>query len=428
MSIEFKFKKALTGWIESFVITILFLIIGQAFNDPLSLKSYFHWIWFAPVVIALRYGLWPSQFSIILLLTYYLYRYPTDFNSIPLQLFTLGGFLLTLLCVIFQKDWSNKISSSEKISDYLQKRIQSTAYAYKIMLLTYRKLEHEYIGKPVTIRSSLIELHELMFRNEEASHKTVLTRFLNIASLLCSIDVGGIFPVKNNEIIPTPISALGTLVQPQQNDFLIQESIEKSKLTYVTVKEILKGHSSQYLIVAPFLDQENNIYALLIIQEMPFLRLNEDNIETLNLLIQYFAEGTSVKNATLILTRFPDCTVEFANELQRLTNLQKATKRDSALVAFQFSDTPHKDNYLFTIKNEKRGIDTTWETKIGKNIFLLVLMPFTNIYGVDSYKIRINKILSNDFNITLGSKEIKFKHCQISSFQDPIHILQDLLS
>lgn len=428
MLTEFKFKKSLIEWIESLVITLLFLIMSEIVNDPLSLKSYFPWIWFAPVVIALRYGLWPSQFSILLLLISYLYRYPTDLYSIHLQLFTLGGFLLTLACVIYQSIWLNKITSSDKISDYLQKRILSTAYAYKIMLLAYRGLEHEYIARPITIRSSLNELRELMARSDEAAQEVILTRFLNILALRCSIDVCGIFPVKNNSLVTTPITSIGKLVQPQQNDFLIQESIEKSKLAYVSIQEILKGHSSQYLVVAPFLDQEDKIYALLIIQEMPFLKLNEDNLETLNLLIQYFVESKIVKNANLILEKFPDCTVNFANELQRLANLQKITKKNSGVAAFIFSDTPHKENYLFTVKEEKRGIDTIWEKRVGKNIFLLVLMPFTDMYGIENYKIRINKILSNNFNVTLDTKEIKFKSYQVSSFHDPIHLLQDLLS
>ena len=64
------------GCIESLVITALFLIASKFLHDPLFLKSPFPWIWFAPVIVALTYGLGPAILSIVFFLGVYLYFHP----------------------------------------------------------------------------------------------------------------------------------------------------------------------------------------------------------------------------------------------------------------------------------------------------------------------------------------------------------------
>ena len=397
-------------------------------QDPLSLKSPFPWIWFAPVLIALRYGLWPSQLSILLILFSYLYQDQTPLFTIPLQLFTLGGFLLTIICALFQNSWSRKVKDSDEISNYLQQRIQTIAYAYKVTVLAYKRLEQSYIVKPVTIRSSLGELREMLASNNNSLLNNVAHRFLNLLAVQCSLEIAAIFPVKNNQIIPRAITAIGKIKSPNKNDFLIKECIGNATITYVKAKEMAKGNVSDFLIVAPFVNQENEIYALLIIEEMPFLSLNDENIETINLLLQYFLEGNTVKNAELILKQYPDCPVLFVNELQRLMNLQKNTKQDSVIVAFLFLPHLHQDDYLFRLKQEKRGLDTFWETSLDNKKILCLLMPLTKHAGIESYKIRVNNLLEKEFQITLNNDEIKFKTCLLSSFNNPIDLIQDLLN
>ena len=410
------------------MISSLFITVSLILQDPLSLKSPFPWIWFSPVLIALRYGLYTSQLSILLLLSSYLYSDQTPLFNIHFQLFILGGFLLTIVCVMFQNNWLRRIKDSNGISSYLQKRIQTIAYAYKVTLLAYQRLEQSYIVKPVTIRSSLGELREMQANNNNYLQKEIVERFLNIVALHCSLEIAGIFSVKYNQINSKPIVAIGKMKSPKKNDFLIQECIKISSITYVKANNMAKGRVSDFLIVAPFINQEDEIYALLIVEAMPFLSLNDENIETINLLLQYFLEGNTVKNAELMLKQYPDSSVLFANELQRLMNLQKNTKQDSAMVAFFFLPHPHQDDYLFRLKQEKRGLDSFWETTQGNNKILLLLMPITPRAGIESYRIRINNLLEREFQIVLNQNEIKFKTSQLSSFNNPIHLIQDLLT
>ena len=423
-----KTKKMFSPWIESLVISLLFIVISEMLHDPLSLKSPFPWIWFAPVLIALRYGLWPSQFSLLLLLFSYLNKDPTPLTTIPFQLFILGGFVLTMVCIMFQIGWSKRVNDSNKVSKYLQKRIQTIAYSYKIVSLAYQRIEQNYIIKPVSIRSSLAELRELLAKNNERQYEHIYNRLLNILALQCSLEIAAIFPVKNNQVIGDSIVSIGKINLPKPNDYLIKECIQNKAITYVKAKEILNNKTTDNLVVAPFINQENQIYALLVIEAMPFLSLTDENIETINLLLQYFLEGNTVRNADIILKQYPDCPVTFANELQRLTNLQKNTGQDSSVVAFILLQNPKQDDYLFRLQQEKRGIDSSWEVIQNNKKILLILMPITYHAGIEGYKMRINITLENEFGTSLNKDNIRFKSCQISSLTNPVILLRDLLN
>jgi polysaccharide biosynthesis protein PelD len=423
-----KKEHVMLGWLESLVLTAILIVVSIRLHNPLFLESSFPWIWFAPVLIGLRYGLGPAILSIILFLSFYLYDHEEQIHTIPFQLFVLGGFLLTLLCVIYQKSWERKIRYSEQISHYLQNRIQTTAHAYKTALLAYQHLEHSLISKPVTLRSSLEELRELLAKSHDKLEPEMLSRFLNILASNCGLEAAAIFPVTNKHNLSEPIAAIGIVKAPSQNNFLIQECMKRQAITYITTKQYLKEDWDNYLIVAPFIDQNNEVYALLAVQEMPFLKLNKDTIENIDLFVNYFTEGNTDKNADLILEKYPDCHVDFANELQRLVKLQKNTKHDSAMSAFFFLDNPHREEFIFLIKQEIRGIDTYWETSKNDKNILLILMPLSNRLNLESYKNRIDNLLLKKFHIELNGKEIQFKSCLISSFKNPLELIEDMLN
>ena len=114
--------------------------------------------------------------------------------------------------------------------------------------------------------------------------------------------------------------------------------------------------------------------------------------------------------------------------MQRLSVVQQNTHQDSAVVAFWFARHPHQEEYLFKLKQEKRGIDTLWETHQGEIKILMVLMPLSNRFNVESYRARIDDIFLKEFNIRLNEAEVRCKSGLISSFPNPLALINDLLS
>jgi hypothetical protein len=417
----------ITRWFETLLITALFILASQLLDDPLSLNSNYPWIWFAPVLVALRYGLWTSQISILILLVMYLYKDPAPIFQSQLQLFILGGFLMTVTCALFHKSWSKKINDHSEIAHYLQTKIQSIANTYRLLSLAHKNLEQQYIKQPVTLRSSLNELREMLAKSTVNSQEMMFDRLINIVALHCSLEIAGIFAVKNNRIIPNAIVSIGHIKSPKPNDFLITTCIENSNMTFVNAKQALEGHASDYVLCAPIQNQNKQLQAILLVESIPFLSLNDENIGIIEVLIQYFSAGYLLPTATSLLKKYPDCPVDFANELARLMHLQQNTHVDSAIVRFCCLNSPHQEDYLSKLRQEKRGLDTAWETQQNAKKIRFVIMPLSGRSAVDSYEMRINDRLKQTFNTQLNHQTIQFKTAQLSAFNTPLSIIEDLL-
>lgn len=424
------------SWLESSILTIVFVVWGYYNNDPLALKGAFPWIWFAPVLVALRYGLWLSQWSIFLILcTFFISSTPANF-TISAQLSCLGGFLLTVCCALFQKSWNKKIIRYGEVSEYLQNRIQMIAYSHQVLSLSYECIEQTYISQPTTLRSSLLELRELLGNSDARQATTLYARFLNLLTLQCHIEKAAIFPVEGQKFGDMPWAEVGGTVRPPRaDDFLIQECLSRMAIAHVSVKasreEATPEHHrgiSDYLVVIPIFDPNQCLIAILVVEAIPFMHLHDENINIMLVLTQYFTSGYLVEKAEDILNLYPCCPVDFANELQRLYAVYQNSLRDSAILVFRCKPHPQQKDYFYCLQQEKRGIDSRWFYRLGEQELLFLLMPMTGRAGVERYKIRINAILQKNFNLTLNEDVLQCVSSQLGEFSGPVPLLQFLMA
>lgn len=88
-------------WLEVVVITLGVIAAGIFFehDNPFQINGEFPWIWIAPVLIALRYGVPPGLVSsLILIAAWKLMDHLSETHeSFPEQFF-LGGLIMVMLC------------------------------------------------------------------------------------------------------------------------------------------------------------------------------------------------------------------------------------------------------------------------------------------------------------------------------------------
>ena len=157
------------------------------------------------------------------------------------------------------------------------------------------------------------------------------------------------------------------------------------------------------------------------------MKLTNDNLEMVNLLLQYFLGGHAVTGEQDILMQYPDCSIEFANELMRLIHVYKRAKQDSAITVLTFLKHPRQKDYLEHIRQQKRGLDCVWETSHEDKIVLFKLMPMIGYAGIEGYRARINKMLQDDYRIQLNTDSIRFEAIFVSSIKNPVQTIHDLL-
>ncbi|MDP2842079.1 MAG: hypothetical protein Q8O06_00380, partial [Acetobacterium sp.] len=127
-------------WLETLVITAALLLVGYFFNrnDPFFVHADFPWVWFAPLLIALRYGIAPGMFSvsIIFLLCLLMQRQGLLAGDFPTN-FMLGGVLIALVCGQFSTMWNTRLRRSDSLSRHASERFEQLSRAYFMVRLSH---------------------------------------------------------------------------------------------------------------------------------------------------------------------------------------------------------------------------------------------------------------------------------------------------
>ena len=140
---------------------------------------------------------------------------------------------------------------------------------------------------------------------------------------------------------------------------------------------------------------------MLLIERMPFVALNDDTLQLLSVLIDYYSDGLEMsKTAHGILQEVPGCPPELATDVVRLQRLNQTTGIESALVALVFRNDGAGTDIFEQIKRLKRAADVGWAYSGPDNHVLITLLPLAGPAAVEGYLMRVETIMQAQF----GSK------------------------
>ncbi|MBB72532.1 MAG: hypothetical protein CMF50_09065 [Legionellales bacterium] len=424
------FTSRFWGWLESLIVTLFILAIcfWASPQDPFFSEGPFPWIMFAPVLIALRYGMGPGLVSMAITLVAFLWTQPpvVFLEPWPKEYF-LGGLILTLLCGEFRGIWTLRVRRAQYLSEYAENRLATLSKTYFVTRISHDRLERNLITRPVTLRSSMETLRELLNEHEGKINRESASRFLQILGQFCSIESGAIFTVEGKKIASKAIAYIGNLTKIDPADVLIQEAMRSKKTNYVAVDKLGDEIVSDYLVCVPVCNTEGVILAVVVIESMPFLAMQEYTLQSLTVLVSYFADQVwASRQAADVIKAYPDCDVGFATELIKLISLKHNNGVDSALVGTYIGDIPEREDVIVQLRRQLRGLDYLWETQVENYQLLMVLMPFANTFAVEGYFDRIEKWLKDQFNLSLKTSHIKMRYVKVEDI-DPNTIIHRIL-
>jgi hypothetical protein len=152
----------LSKWLETLLIPLLMMAACWAMNagDPLLLKASFPWLWFAPLLVALRYGVLPGLISGILILIEWwvcsvLGIYGT--SDFPREFFFAGA-LMILLAGEFSDVWRDRLERLDETNLYLVERLSGLTRRHLLLNLSHDRLEQEMLARPGSLRDALVRL------------------------------------------------------------------------------------------------------------------------------------------------------------------------------------------------------------------------------------------------------------------------------
>jgi len=411
--IKLRFEVPIWAWLEAIVITGIVLLLSFYFNpkDPFFIRATFPWTWLAPALIALRYGLGPGLFSVlIIVVTYMLSETSVALYASFHRVYLLGGFILTMICGEYYSFWVSRVRYAEEYSDYAKECLANLSKAYYVASLSHDRLETNLINKPVTLRGALNELRHLLVDYEGNITPEIAKRYLNLLAYHCSITQGGLYLVTDGDINIEPIAFIGKKRTLHVNDVLVKYCIDEEMTSYHAVNELDPQKTSDYLVVSPVFASDGTFYGLVAVENMPFLSLNYETLQVLTVLQGYFADGVwASSHAATLLQQYTDCPHEFAQEIYKLTRIKREVDIDSAIVAFYVKPHKMRERFIESFKTQQRGLDYIWQHEKDDDIILLVLIPFAGDSVIVGYLERIANWLVSEFAVKLGDDLVNYE-------------------
>lgn len=418
-------------WLETLAITFLVLAVGYYFNgkDPFLITTSFPWIWFAPVLPALRYGMAPgvASVSIIALLMFLADRTGRLPYPLPLD-HMLGGVLLTMICGQFGSFWRKRLKRADMLSEHALERAQQISRAYFMVRLSHDRLEQNLISKPLTLRQAMVDLRLLLMLHGGEITGEAAVELLSILSHYCSLDSAAIYPVENGRLSSTPVASCGKGAPYDPDDLLLRAAMETDSTAYQSVEKMTPGQRSSYLVASPMRSSSGELKALLLVSEMPFLALQRETLQILGVLLSYCVEhACATVKAAEIVEVFPTCPPIFASELIKMHRLNRELGIETTLGLLRINPNPRDAEMALTMEKRQRGLDHVWRFSTPQGIFLITLMPFSNVSGGEGYLTRVSEIIHNRFGVALEDGLITLRLLQVAPGISPVGHLRELL-
>ena len=383
---------------ESVMLPLLGVALGIWINplDPLWTHAAFPWIWFAPLILALRYGPFPGLAGAAVLLLawagFYLAGWINeDFPKINF----LGGLIAVMLCGEFSSAWITRARRAEGIQFYLDQRLEYLTHQYYLLRLSHDRLEQDLIGRPMAMRDALATLQAVIRDGSDSARGMPgAAGVLRLLAQYCQIEVASLHRFDDTRLVEIPIATTGK--QDEQggldaSDPLVQRALESGRLSHVAQSVEAGDLTSRYVIVAPLATMTGERIGLLTVERVPFFALHEEMLQTLNLLLGYYTDGLVAQQlAAPILAAVPACPPEFAAELQRLWRVRGDSDVCSIVVALDIRTSSGYEDVALELRRQRRALDVSWLIELTGRAVLVTLMPLGGTAAAEGYIARID--------------------------------------
>ncbi|MGZ5091638.1 MAG: PelD GGDEF domain-containing protein [Burkholderiales bacterium] len=411
-------------WLEAIVIPIIGLGLCYLASpqDPFFInKGEFPWTWFAPVLVALRYGVMAGvTSSAILLIAWFLLAGPDV--EFP-KLYFLAGLVLVMISGEYSTTWRTRLRRVGELNAYLTERFTRIMNQLNVLRLSHDQLEHDLITQPATLRDALYELRTLMAAHTSGAVLPAAQEILVLLSQHCQLEAAAIYEIVGGDYILR--ARLGDPPPVKSDDSLLEYALEKRTLAHLQTEGLGAELPTEHLVIAPVITSGDQLLGVLVVTRMPFFALNEDTLRTVSLLLGLYADSVVVSGeVSEVMSRVPRCPYDFSDELVKLMHMQRQYGINSHIVVLQFGPHPERIDMILFATRLRRRFDVQWQFG-GRDVEstgIANLMPLASEAAVRGYLERMEVALRERFG---GSFEaLRVRPYVISLEQhDPLAVL-----
>ena len=424
-------------WVEVLLISVLFLGAAWLWRpaDPLLTQSAFPWLWLAPTLLALRYGVMPGLIGGFLILgnwflAYYLGVVAVVQADFPRDYF-FGGGLLILLCGEFSDVWRDRIERMDETNLYVTERLSRLTRRHLLLNLSHDRMEQEMLARPGSLRDALVNVRTLVLQETRPGELLPGSKaLLDLLAQYVSIESAAIYSADAegdaNHVFGPVLQSIGEPLPLRDDDELLMLAFEKHKLAHISDTEVSHERKSTQLIVAPLIASDGTLEGVIAVSKIPFFSLNVENLQMMSVILAYYADH--IQNAgdvTLCRQHLPTIPATFAEEVARMMRMQKKVGITSHIVVMSFA-ADMKADIAPQFLQIKRGLDLYWQTEINGCTVIAVMMPFANAQAKNGFLQRIDGWLKATYAGGFEALQIRLRSIDFSR-EDPLLILPEVM-
>ena len=418
-------------WLESILIALLAVWIGwmASPDDPLFVSGAFPWSWFAPVLVALRYGVPPAVLSSAILLAAYYAFAPLGLAAPVPRVFVLGGMLLVMICGEYSGIWRTRVRRQNERNAYLEDRVERITKRLYLLRLSHDRLEQDLLSRPATLRDALADLRRRIDVSDRSALLPAAQETLVFLAQYCQLDVAALHAISGAGVFQQ-VAGIGDPPPLRADDPLLTYACDELKLAHVQSDAIDRLAPTDHLVVAPIVTSDWRLLGVVTITRMPFLAMTEDTLQMLSVLCAAYADSiTGSEKVRPLIAAYPACPAYFAEEMLKLARLHRDFNLHSHIVVLDMGDHPQRLDLFHLLLRQRRTPDVIWHTENpapGRHSFIVTMMPLARRNTVDGYLVRAENSLKEQLGGDFDTHKVRAQVIALDN-ADPLGALKNLI-
>lgn len=406
---------------ETLTILLAFLTVGYWLNptDPFFVQSEFPWLIFASLLPALRYGFvygFTSAMLLIGLLGAAAHWQKFGIETFPVK-YSIGLLFSAMLAGEFVDVWMKREARQRIVNSYQRMRLEEFTRSYHLLKVSHDRMEHRLAAGTVSLREALMGLRRrlMLQTSDETLGKDSGGRILRLFADYVSIRIAALNRVDGaKKVANDPVATLGQLkIDP--NHEMVSLALQKGCL--VSVRDIIERQEAMEdspLAVVPLIDVNDRIHAVLVIEDMLFLSLQEENLRLLAVLGGQIGDMLSLASSQ---SGTDADSARFVRETQRAIINQRQFGLPAMLVSISMPLGDQGKEIETLLLRQRRGLDCIWVRGRDSGKTLLLLMPLTGPLEYEGYQKRISQILRERFGQSVEELGLRITTREITAKQ-----------
>jgi len=396
------FKFSNIAWLETLVLAIVAIIVWYI-TDTRTLhnsgQASFFWSSLGPLIVALRYGF--AKGFICALITVVVCIAISNLSASSLSFSfsnALGICLLAMIAGEFRDYWHKTNEKYKQNHDYMAKRINSFTQNYHLLKVSHDQLEQKTAAATVNLRASMQSLHTIAAKHDQHQLEELAIAFLDLFAEIGGVEVAGIYRVEDDNLQENVLAELGDTHALDIDDPMLLDMLKRKKL--LSIGKFATNHQDQsrYQLCIPFVDTNNKLQAVILVEKVKFFMLTKVNIALLSVLANYAADLVSSDAITPHLE--PNQGKLFLQYLMRAIENRDQFGTDSSMLLCIDRSGKHKKALDHAV-NFRRGADIYWncwhkEPDAVSIPAIAVLLPLTALIDAQQYVLRLEDLLKNE--------------------------------